>query len=61
MKKILLTFAITASIIASYSQVVDPKKIKPIEKLDVVPLPVRDKLFIDILGTGVFYISSGNV
>jgi len=60
MKKILLTFAITASIIASYSQVVDPKKIKPIEKLDVVPLPVRDKLFIDILVTGVFYISSGN-
>ena len=37
MKKILLTFAITASIIASYSQVVDPKKIKPIEKLDVEP------------------------
>jgi len=60
MKKIFLAFVISTGAITSHSQVVDPSKLKPVDRLNVQPLPIHDKLVIDQFATGIFYIGGAN-
>ncbi len=60
MKKILLTLVVTTNMIFAYSQVVDPSKLKTIDRPNVQPLNPAYRPVIDQFLTGIFYIGDGN-